>query len=378
MIATDTLAADLENRIDGAQEEMVLAAWRDFLEGRCPADVFVPPCRRPAPPAVEWPVIHVNDAQDDVELMVLHQLAGVSGALNGGNQILNVRCNYGIGILPSLFGCELFTMPRETDTLPNALPVGREGIPALIEAGRPAIRSALGGKVFACAERFREIFARHPKLGRWVSLYHPDLQGPIDVVEVVWGSEVFLAFCDEPDLVRAFLELVTDTYAAFMRDWLRLVAPAGCMADAGGRAAGADPAHPTYTAHWGLLIKGTLMVRNDSLMNLSPAIYREFVRPYDGRLFAEFGGGAIHFCGKGDHFIAELVQTPGLTGINLTQPELNDMGLVYRHTVDKGIALLGLDPRAVADARDKGRPLRGRVQAWQGATGDAGRGCHGG
>jgi len=112
--------------------------------------VFVPAARQPAPPRVEWPAIHLNDAQDDIDLMVLHQLADVSGILNGGALQLNVRCNYGTGILPSLFGAELFTMPRE------------------------------------------------------------------------------------PDLVQAFLRLISDTYIAFMRAWYKLVPP------------------PDYSTHWGL------------------------------------------------------------------------------------------------------------------------------
>ena len=104
------------------------------------------------------------------------------------------------------------------------------------------------------------------------------------------------------------------------------------------------------------------MLRTDSAMNLSPAMFDEFIRPYEQKLLDGLGGGAIHFCGRGDHYIASMSAMPGLTGIAMSQPHLNDMEVIYRHTVDKGIPLLGFNPKAVAEALAAGRPLRGRVQ----------------
>jgi len=51
----------------------------------------------------------------------------------------------------------------------------------------------------------------------------------------------------------------------------------------------------------------------------------------------------------------------GLYAVNLSQPELNDMERVYKHTVDKGINLLELKPEAAQQALASLRNLRGRV-----------------
>ena len=99
-------------------------------------------------------------------------------------------------------------------------------------------------------------------------------------------------------------------------------------------------------------------------MNFSPEMFDTFIRPYDARLLAEFGGGAIHFCGRGDHYIESASTMPGLTAIQLSQPPYNDMEQIYRNTVDKGIALLGLDRRAAEATLAAGRDLRGRVHCW--------------
>jgi hypothetical protein len=45
----------------------------------------------------------------------------------------------------------------------------------------------------------------------------------------------------------------------------------------------------------------------------------------------------------------------------MSQPEYNDMEVIYRNTVDKGIKLLGLQPEAAEAALAAGRDLHGCV-----------------
>jgi uroporphyrinogen-III decarboxylase len=111
--------------------------------------------------------------------------------------------------------------------------------------------------------------------------------------------------------------------------------------------------------------RGKILLRDDSAMNLSCAMYDEFIKPYDQRLLDELGGGGIHFCGKGDHFIESASSMRGLTCVDMSQPEYNDLEAILRNTVDKGINLLQLQPWAVESAVASGRELRGRVHCWQ-------------
>lgn len=69
--------------------------------------------------------------------------------------------------------------------------------------------------------------------------------------------------------------------------------------------------------------------------------YEVFVKPYDQALLDEFGG-CIHFCGRGDAFIASMCQSDNLYGIRSSQPDWNDVDLLIRSTLDNKIALLGL------------------------------------
>ncbi len=110
--------------------------------------------------------------------------------------------------------------------------------------------------------------------------------------------------------------------------------------------------------HWGILRhRGAIVLRDDSAMNLSPELYKEFAAPYDEELLKRFGGGVVHFCGRGDHYIEELCSIPYVTGVNMSQPHLNDMEKIYRNTVDKGLLAFN---RARAE-QDKARGFNGNL-----------------
>jgi hypothetical protein len=166
----------------------------------------------------------------------------------------------------------------------------------------------------------------------------------MDICELVWGSGLFLELMQEPDLVKEFLELITATYIAYMDRWHRIFPPEG-----------------DFAPHWGLMHRGTVMLREDSAMNLSPEMFREFIEPYDRRLLSRYGGGAIHFCGRGDHYIDRIPQMEEVFAVNLSQPEYNDMERIFRHTVDEGIQIIGLRREAAEEALANGRDLHGNV-----------------
>ena len=335
---------DLANRINEDEEVQIRHAWEHFYEDETSRGVFRCPQRTPKPPQIAWPDVVINDALADPTLMVLSEFKKISDVLaHGGDGVLNVRCNYGVSILASLFGCEVVVMPREQGNTPTCHALGDdEAIQAAIDRGVPNHLAGQGRQVFETGELFLEVLDRWPILKRHIELYHPDAQSPIDIAELVWGSDIFLAFYDQPERVHALIELLTQTYIDFLVRWFELV-----------------PHQSDYSAHWGLLIKGSILLRDDSLMNLSSEIYREFVRDSEQRCLDAFDGGAIHFCGRGDHFIEDLTRLDKLTAVHMSQPHLNNVEQIYQQTVDRGIRLLALEPDAVATAE---RDLLGKAQ----------------
>lgn len=345
----DKYLEDLENRIDPEVEEKLTADWKAFLDDEIKTGAFIPERSKISSPMVEWPEVRVNEALEDYDKMAIQQYRMCSNFLEkGSGEMMGVRCNYGSSILPSLFGPKPFIMNDEFNTLPTTKPLegGKETIRKLVEQGIPDLDGGWGEKTFEMGRRFLEIGKQYPKVGKYVTLYHPDLQGPMDVVEVLWGSELFIDIMDDPQLVKDFLNLVTDSYIAFMDEWNKLVPPYKL---------------PGYSVHWSLMQKGNIMLRDDSAMNFSPETFEEFILPYNDRLLNEFGGGCMHFCGRGEHFVPVAVKMDKLYAINMSQPQYNNMESIYQNTVDQGVFIIGLLGSAVKEAEVNGRDLKGRV-----------------
>lgn len=237
-------------------------------------------------------------------------------------------------------------MDRELDTLPCSKPVSTQALRALADGQVDVdIRAGLGGKVLEFGEWFGDLIAPYPLISRHVHVYHPDTQGPMDICEMLRGSEIFEETHADPDFVGELLRLATGTYLEFLRAWQSIW----------------PPSEDGYAIHWGLLHRGTVMLREDSAMNLSGAMFRRFMTPHDTRVLEEFGGGAIHFCGRGDHYIAAAAALPGISAFNMSQPELNDMEKIFAATIDRGLVLIDFPAAAADRAVREGRSLRGRV-----------------
>ncbi|MBO4325670.1 MAG: hypothetical protein J5950_00160 [Clostridia bacterium] len=328
------LLEDIESRIDPEAEEDYIDQWSDFLNDRFTGDIFTPRRKKLSLSNAERKGIMINDAMEDFDSMLYSQLLGVSFALDDSESNryrswnLAIRANYGSCIGTSLFGAEVFIMPYKTNTLPITRTLtGDDAMERVLDKGIPDNHAGLGAKAFGFGEFVQEVFSHYPKISKYVTVYHPDIQGPIDNCELLFGEEMFYKMMDEPDTVHDVLDLITRSYISFMEEWQKLYPP-----------------RPDMNLHWGhVWHKGTILLRCDSAMNLSPDMYDEFCVPYDRRLLDRFGGGGMHFCGKGDHYIKSLCEAPGLSVVNMTQPHLNDMEVIYRNTVDKGIKLVGFD-----------------------------------
>jgi len=342
----DCYLEDLESRLDPVVEDDVLDQWHRYCSGQCGEGIFVPRRKHAAAKGIDWPTITVNQALGDFDLMILRQLAGVSNAISStAGFMLNFRSDYGVPILAMPFGCELFVMGDEQNTLPNCHPIGPEKARDWLNGNPPSVEHPYLQKVWEAGRRFMRIKRQYPRIGKYVVVYHPDFQGPTDILELIWGSEIFLAFLDEPDVVHGLLQRITDFYIACMRRWLSIV----------------PNFDPQVSCHWGLMHPGQIMLRDDSAMNLSPEYVAQFIVPYDQQLLEAFGGGAIHSCGRVDHWTHLLAGMKGVRAFNMSQPHLNNMEKVLRDTVDQGILLVHLDAQAARSLQAAGRPLHGRV-----------------
>jgi len=330
---TRALLEDLERRIDPETEDAYQAQWIRYWEGKHEEMIFRPVRKNPIAPGVELKKIHINDALEDYELMLDMQLIDASRRLASTGDAPGVRANYGTGIMTTLFGAEVFVMPREMATLPTTRSFNdTDIIHRIVDEGAPDLYRGFGKDVFHFGEMCAEIFKDYPKIQKYVPVYHPDTQGPLDVAELLWGGEMFYEMYDDPDFVHQLMRLVTDTYKRFLDHWYTII-----------------PKREGYNVHWQWIHPGTIMLRDDSAMNLSPELYKEFAFPYDDELLTYYGGGCVHFCGRGDHYIDILTAAKDLTCFNMSQPHLNNLDVIYGAMHRTGKRILGLKADAAAE-----------------------------
>lgn len=304
-------------RVEAALDPVHLARTRQLWED----------CRhyRPVPhlplrmlcSAPDWPRYSMDEIQSDPEKMLVSELAGVYAACQVKDDTLpSIRANYGTGILPSLFGCRI--MHFDHGALPAALPLHDEArIRAHVEAGIPDLRTGLGGRVLDTVAFYVETLKTYPVMREWIMIDLADTQGPLDAAEVAWGSEIFLAMYEDPELVNRFLGLVTDTLAAFTRAH---------------QAIDNVPFSPAPTP------LGRVCIREDATVMVSGEMYDTFCKPYARHLLDMFGG-CIHWCGDAKAWWRSLITLRNLNAINPYQGQFYDPVELFRAGREAGVMI---------------------------------------
>ena len=155
-----------------------------------------------------------------------------------------------------------------------------------------------------------------------IQIAMPDLQGPLDTADQLWGCGLFAAFYEEPELVDKLLGRIVDVML-LVADRFRVFAT--------------DRLDPFANAQHAWQVPGRLLIRNDSAIMLSPQMYADQVRPHDQRLLLAVGGGSQHFCGNGQHLIQPMLDTAGMRGFDFGQPWLMDEDRIYAQTMTRRV-----------------------------------------
>lgn len=298
----------LEREIDSVYLERAQQRQRDALDFVAGAPL---PVRQGVPTKYEVPPMDV--VVEDIEAMLVRELIGcLSTALAKDDGILTIRANYGVGTLPSLFGLPSRVIDGGMPWVDSLDSV--DDIRNLVAKGVPDVNGGLAQRVADTHAYYRKAMRDYPNCQKYIKIIHCDAQGPFDIADLIWGSDIFYGMYDEPELLHDLMELITQTYIGFMERHLD-----DC-----------DRAASGYCYHWGTLYKGACVLRDDSSVNLSREMYLEFVMPYHRKIAAYFDGVAMHFCGRADHWVQDLIREPNIKSVNFGyMPERFDNEFLY-------------------------------------------------
>ena len=176
---------------------------------------------------------------------------------------------------------------------------------------------------------YQEQLGQYPKCKQAIQISLPDLQGPIDTADILWGSEIFLALLTDPQLVSALMAKIVEAMMKVSNHYRRLTF---------------DRLDPFANTQHGYVIPGRLLIRNDSAIMVSPKTYRQMILPQDAELLKRVGAGSIHFCGNGEHLIEPMLEIPDLRGIDLGQSELMDAKRIYEMCSQRKVPVTNIKP----------------------------------
>jgi hypothetical protein len=226
-----------------------------------------------------------------------------------------LRPNLGCVIIASMFGAEVRVVEN---TMPWVVPLEDldHAIQSVLDAPPPDLKSGLLPRVLDQYTYFHEALADYPNCQTALQIVLPDLQGPFNSAELLWGSDIYLSFYDKEakNKVTALMEMLAGVIL-IVHDRLKREVR--------------ENLGKGYQYQHLFGQKGEVLVREDSVSNISPDHYKELIEPIDVQLAANLGSFGIHSCGRiGRHF--EIWRDiPGMSCLDVGQPELNDLDGLY-------------------------------------------------
>ncbi|MBM3861183.1 MAG: hypothetical protein FJ395_16265 [Verrucomicrobia bacterium] len=229
---------------------------------------------------------------------------------------------FGTGVLASAFGIKLIYNPKSDPAVDIATMKHPEEIDAL--------QTSLPGESGAMADvvRTMDYFKAHSDL----PVGFTDCQGPMATALQIVGYDNFCYWVqDDPARIHKLMQMVTDALIA----WVKFQK--------------ARTAQPLTGGSYPLSIKlpagfGGVWLSDDDSVIMSVDVYREFIKPYNEKFLAAFGGGCIHYCGNSTQNIENYATTKGVTAINnFTLDNIEAAGKIRRALRDNGVVYMACD-----------------------------------
>jgi len=199
---------------------------------------------------------------------------------------------YGTGVIPSALGCDI----------------------TFVDGGDPAVSSHVINSPNQIKDLNKPDYYKDgllPKVLNTIDymvqntdlpISFTDPQGPLNIAICLAGLEnLFLWMYTNPNEVHDLMEFCTEVFI----EWVKLQ-----QKHIGNR-------HSCFP-HGIILPKefGNVWIADDDCVVISSDMYKEFVVPYNSKIFRAFNGGTLHFCGSAKHQIENFLNTDYCVGIN--------------------------------------------------------------
>ncbi len=146
-----------------------------------------------------------------------------------------------------------------------------------------------------------------------------DCQSPLNIALTLVGLEdlIYMMY-DEPESVHMLMQFCTDVLSMWVNTQKKHLKQ--------DKDKGALP-HGLY------MPKGGIAMSDDDIVVLNEDMYGEFVVPYLNKLYAEFGGGSLHFCGSCHHQTNNLKKLENIFALNnFSMSDFEQIDIIRKNT----------------------------------------------
>ncbi|MFH2068311.1 MAG: hypothetical protein ABII89_02455 [Candidatus Omnitrophota bacterium] len=271
------------------------------------------------PERENYPVFDLKEQFFDPEKMLYEQLWPILDILRAkSDSVPSVRVNFGTGFLATVFGLKQEVFPDKMPWLKSHL-TKDEILKLTPEKLEPIAEKGL----MPDCGRFVQ-FYREKLYGTPVKIYLPDTQGPFDLAHLIIGDSIFTEFYDDPVFVRHILTLTAYAYRTAslkIKEWIG-------EAETSGYHSGT-----LYMSGCGVrACEDTTTLLSPDLIEVTLPFLREGLRPF---------GGWIHFCGRGQILLSQVLSLPEIRGVNFGNPERYPWGETVAQIVSAGKVYFG-------------------------------------
>ncbi|MCL2751537.1 MAG: hypothetical protein FWE62_02145 [Firmicutes bacterium] len=278
------------------------------------------------PSGCDFPSYNPGEVHHDRAKMLLAGMRDMlSAALGDAQAVPSARANMGCGIFPSLFP-GIAPLLFDDGKMPWVKQhLDRDTIVRLRESDIKITDE------FKIALEHTAYIAEHIR-GTGAYAYPPDLQGPFDTAHIVYGDAIFYDIYDDPAFMHHLMDLSCYAIELGFSECLKVL-----------------PGSESIVAHYNDVVlprsRGGLKISEDTSTLLSSGHIDEYVTPYTRRVLERFGGGYIHYCGKNDYLLEQILQEELICGLNFGNPNKHDMDDVLRRTAQAGKVFYGWIPK---------------------------------
>jgi hypothetical protein len=310
------LLSDLESRVDPERQHRIIDLHRNALNWeeveRLPLVITFP-----YPTTSKYYPFPHREIFDNPEKMLFNELVhafNTSIWLHGeiGDDLpYTIRANFGTVVIASIFGARI---EQREDNPPWVRSYDSLDEFENIFSNDPQDFSrGYATRVVDTYRFYKQVLADYPNLQKCLRIVLPDLQGPLDNIELLRGSEIFSDFILNPELVDKGLRLMANVQVGFAKYLMQFT----------------TDGPENYSHQHAFTIKGNILIRNDSAIMVSPEIYARQVAPHDEFVLHEMNGGGIHSCGKIDFIAPEILRLPSIKCLDFGESWLNELDDIY-------------------------------------------------